>query len=164
LIAKQLLASVRKNPSHYAPLLEMIRPARGPLIEPLAQVMCNQEDSEADRSFVCSILADFAADRPDLALRATDPSQLMNRFDEQQALDARRAVLLALGEFNEQALPRAARDAWQPRLLQLYRQEPDPGSKASAAWLLRQWGRSKDLAAIDKELAGQPRRAAPGAD
>ena len=107
LIVKQLLASVRKNPSHYAPLLHMLRPARGPLLEPLALVMRNQEDSEADRSFACFILADFAADRPDFLaniLMDADPRQFAVLIP--QAADNPEPVAIALhAELNKHLTP-----------------------------------------------------------
>ena len=40
-----------------------------------------------------------------------------------------------------------------PRLLQLYRDDPDPGIHGAAEWLLRQWQTSDELKEIDKELA-----------
>ena len=99
-----------------------------------------------------------------LAPRTIDPRQLMIRLEEEQAVDARRALVLALGEFGEQVLPLGARAAWLPKLLDIYRREPDPGLRASASWLLLKWGRKTDLAAIDKELAARPRKPAPEAD
>jgi formylglycine-generating enzyme required for sulfatase activity len=65
-IAQQLLAAVQNNPSHYAPLLEMLRPVRKALFKPLAEVYRSKERPESARSFATSILADYAADRPQL--------------------------------------------------------------------------------------------------
>jgi hypothetical protein len=40
-----------------------------------------------------------------------------------------------------------------PRLLQLYRDDPDAGIHSAAEWLLRQWQATGAIAEIDKSLA-----------
>src|SRR5205085_10197847 len=54
-------------------------------------------------------------------------------------VSARRALLLALGEFDQDRLPPHERAAVLPRLLELYRDDPDPGIHGATGWLLRQW-------------------------
>jgi hypothetical protein len=54
-------------------------------------------------------------------------------------VSARSALLLALGEFDAQQLVPAEREALAPRLLALYRNDPDPGIHGAAGWLLRHW-------------------------
>jgi serine/threonine protein kinase/formylglycine-generating enzyme required for sulfatase activity len=68
-------------------------------------------------------------------------------------VSARRALLLALGEFDQDRLPPAEREALAPRLLELYRDDPDPGTHGAADWLLRQWGQQEKVAEIDRGLA-----------
>jgi serine/threonine protein kinase/formylglycine-generating enzyme required for sulfatase activity len=68
-------------------------------------------------------------------------------------VSARRALLLALAEFDQDRLPPAEREALVPRLLAFYRDEPDPGVHGSAGWLLRQWGQQAQVAEIDRGLA-----------
>jgi serine/threonine protein kinase len=82
-----------------------------------------------------------------------DPRALWERFDREPDVSARRALLLCLGEFSEKELPPAEREALLPRLFELYRNDPDPGIRSSAAWVLRQWGQRKRLKEIDAELA-----------
>ena len=65
-ITDQLLASVIKNPSHYAPLTEMLRPIRGYLLFPLCAVFRDKERPETERSFATNILADYAGDQPNV--------------------------------------------------------------------------------------------------
>jgi formylglycine-generating enzyme required for sulfatase activity len=68
-------------------------------------------------------------------------------------VSARRALLLALGEFDSQQLLPAEREAFSPRLLALYRDDPDPGVHGAAGWLLRHWGQQAKVAEIDRGLA-----------
>ncbi|HKI31191.1 MAG TPA: SUMF1/EgtB/PvdO family nonheme iron enzyme, partial [Gemmataceae bacterium] len=68
-------------------------------------------------------------------------------------VSARRALLLALGEFDGERLPPAEREALRPRLLELYRDDPDPGTHGAAGWLLRQWGQQEKVEGIDRDLA-----------
>jgi serine/threonine protein kinase/formylglycine-generating enzyme required for sulfatase activity len=64
LVAGRLLAAVQQNPSHYPPLLDMLRPVRDRLLGPLGKVFRNRGRPESERSWAASILADYAADRP----------------------------------------------------------------------------------------------------
>ena len=68
-------------------------------------------------------------------------------------------MLLGLGEFGDKDFAPAERDALLPKLLNLYRTDPDPGLHAAAAWLLGKWGRRNVVKQIDRELVGKP---APG--
>jgi serine/threonine protein kinase/formylglycine-generating enzyme required for sulfatase activity len=80
---------------------------------------------------------------------------LINRLrpDQEPDVSARRAVLLALAEYDPQQLLPAEREALTPRLLELYRDNPDPGMHGAAGWLLRQWGQQGKVEGIDRELA-----------
>jgi formylglycine-generating enzyme required for sulfatase activity len=80
---------------------------------------------------------------------------LIDRLSPEREPDvsARRALLLALGEFDAQQLLPAEREALAPRLLALYRDNPDPGIHGVAGWLLRQWGQQGKVEGIDRELA-----------
>jgi formylglycine-generating enzyme required for sulfatase activity len=68
-------------------------------------------------------------------------------------VSARRALLLALGEFDPDRLPLVEREALLPKLLQLYRDDPDAGTHGAAGWLLRQWGQKGRITEIDRGLA-----------
>jgi formylglycine-generating enzyme required for sulfatase activity len=81
---------------------------------------------------------------------------LIDRLSPERESDVsvRRAVLLALGEFDEGRLSPAEREALLvPRLLELYRDNPDPGIHGAAGWLLRHWGQQAKVEGIDRELA-----------
>jgi eukaryotic-like serine/threonine-protein kinase len=76
-------------------------------------------------------------------------------------VSARRALLLALGGFGEDRLPQVEREALVPRLLELYRDDPDPGIHGAAGWLLRQWQQQGKVEAIDRSLASRGRGPTP---
>jgi hypothetical protein len=65
-IVDELLAAVQKNPSHYAPLLDQLRPVRASLLLRLTEVYRSKEKPEAERSFATTILTDYAGDKPDV--------------------------------------------------------------------------------------------------
>ena len=78
-------------------------------------------------------------------------------MDRQQDVSIRRALILTLGEFNEQQLTPAERERSAPRLLGLYANDSDSGIHGAVAWTLRAWGRQADLQRIDREFAtGSP--------
>jgi formylglycine-generating enzyme required for sulfatase activity len=74
-------------------------------------------------------------------------------LEREPDVSARRALLLALGEFGEVHLPRVEREALVPRLLEWYRDDPDPGIHGAAGWLLRRWQQQGKVEAIDRKLA-----------
>jgi formylglycine-generating enzyme required for sulfatase activity len=101
--------------------------------------------------------------RPDPRLRSyllhrlsplgADARALVARLDAPDVdVSEKRALLLALGEFGKEALPQAERQALLPRLLALYRDDPDPGLHAAAEWLLRTWARRDHMDSIERGL------------
>ena len=86
-----------------------------------------------------------------------DPNQVLTQLDRQEDVSIRRALILTLGEFNEQQLPPAGRERSIPRLLDLYANDSDSGIHGAVAWTLRRWGRHAELQKIDREFAtGSP--------
>jgi eukaryotic-like serine/threonine-protein kinase len=59
---------------------------------------------------------------------------------------------LSLGEYGPDRFSLAERKNQLPRLLQLYRDDPDPGIHSATELLLRQWHGSDEMQAIDKQL------------
>jgi len=82
-----------------------------------------------------------------------DPHQVLTQLDAQNEVSIRRALILTLGEFNDQRLPPQERARLTPRLLDLYANDPDPGIHGAAAWTLRQWECRSELQRIDREFA-----------
>jgi formylglycine-generating enzyme required for sulfatase activity len=81
------------------------------------------------------------------------PRVLIDRLDGQTELSVRRALLLALGEYDPERLLPAERDRLVGRLAALYRDAPDPGIHGAAGWLLRRWGQQGKVENIDRTLA-----------
>ncbi len=105
------------------------------------------------RSYLLARLVDLGA----------DPVALMRRFEVEPDVSAKRALLIAMGGFPVDAVPTAEREALAGRLLAHYRAHPDPGLHGAIDWLLRQrWGKAKELAGIDAELAAVSRAKAIG--
>ena len=89
-----------------------------------------------------------------LAAVGADPLALIGRFDAETDVSAKRALLVALGEFPLDVVPAGEREELTKRLRVLYREHPDPGLHGAIDWLLRQkWEKAKELAAIDAKLA-----------
>jgi formylglycine-generating enzyme required for sulfatase activity len=89
-----------------------------------------------------------------LAAIGADPVALVHRFGAEPDTSARRALLLALGDFPPELVPADTREPFVAQLLRLYRDDPDPGLHSAIDWVLRQrWGKSGVVEAIDRELA-----------
>jgi formylglycine-generating enzyme required for sulfatase activity len=89
-----------------------------------------------------------------LAERRVAPHLLLRRWDEEPDVSARRALLLALGEYDDRQLPDEERRLLVAPLLERYRTDPDAGTHGALDWLLRQrWGQVAALDRIDSELS-----------
>jgi formylglycine-generating enzyme required for sulfatase activity len=95
-----------------------------------------------------------------LSVVGADAGALMARYEAEADLSAKRALLVALGDFPLSVVPVGERETLTAKLLVQYREHADPGLHGAIDWLLRQkWGKAQELAGIDSELA----RAARGA-
>jgi hypothetical protein len=65
----------------------------------------------------------------------------------------RRVLILTLGEFGEKEWPSGERALMVPKLQEIYRTVADPGLRASAEWLLRQWKQEAWIKQVDGEWA-----------
>ena len=65
----------------------------------------------------------------------------------------RRALILALGTYGADTFSPGDRQPLIPKLLDLYRNDPDAGIHGSAEWVLRQWKQDDTLEAADAELS-----------
>jgi formylglycine-generating enzyme required for sulfatase activity len=97
----------------------------------------------------------------------TDPGIILARLGIEKDVSIRRALILSLGEFSSEQLSPEQRQAWLPRLLEWYRDDPDAGIHGAVAWLLGHaaegprprkidWGAADDLWRIDQERKGKP--------
>jgi formylglycine-generating enzyme required for sulfatase activity len=79
---------------------------------------------------------------------------LKNRLlDEESDVSIRQALLLSLGQFGRDRLPRSERDQFVPHLARFYREDSDAGIHGAAEWLLRAWNEEPRLNEIDRGLA-----------
>jgi hypothetical protein len=87
-----------------------------------------------------------------------DPLKLIQRARAEPDMSAKRAILIALGGIPPTTSWQAERETFTLELLELYRAHPDAGLHSAIEWLLKQsWGRTKEVAAIDAELAADRR-------
>jgi formylglycine-generating enzyme required for sulfatase activity len=87
-----------------------------------------------------------------------DPRAIVRRLEEEPDLTIRRALLLSLGEFGDQAFAPGERELLMQRLRQLYRNDPDPGLHAAAEWVLRTWKQDQWLRQTEQEWAKNKQR------
>ena len=96
-----------------------------------------------------------------------DMALLLRRLDDEADASARQALILSLGEYAADQVPADLAARWTARLLEWYRDDPDPGVHAAIDWLLRHgkdgplprkrdWGQVKELRKIDEEFKGRP--------
>lgn len=100
-----------------------------------------------------------------LAQANIDPETIAREL-EKQDVTVRRALILSLGQFGEEQVPRETRQVLLKKLLQLYRDDPDPGVHSAIDWLLRHrtrgntlrrlnWQQTETLRMLDRELVGR---------
>lgn len=103
----------------------------------------------------------------ELGPRGADATILINRLEMETDVSARRALILALGEFTGEQISSSQRERLVPSLLRWYRDDPDPGIHGAIDWLLRHgqqgdaprkldWQKREALDRIDLQLAGLP--------
>ncbi|MGA2253593.1 MAG: SUMF1/EgtB/PvdO family nonheme iron enzyme [Thermoguttaceae bacterium] len=95
-------------------------------------------------------LCSFLLER--LGPMGVDAKVLLARLEEEKQVSVKRAILLSLGEFGLDRLSQDQRLNVLPRLLQWYREDPDPGIHGAVKWLLRLWGQGAALKTIDGGL------------
>ena len=91
-----------------------------------------------------------------LAEFRVNPRVLIDRLRAEADITARRALILALGEYPPEGIDREDRRVLTETFLRAYRTERDPGLHAAVDWLLRtRWGEADSLRRIEGELAGR---------
>ncbi len=71
------------------------------------------------------------------------------QLDEDLDLSIKRALLLSLGEFNQQQFSAEELETLFAKLKLQYETNADPGMREAARWLLRKWGQEKWLEDVD---------------
>src|SRR5262249_55867734 len=87
-------ALVKEGPLHVERWMNAMRPVRGRLLEPLTAILRSEHSSEVERSLAITVLADFAADRPDVLVD-------LIQFADSAAFDT---ILARLESHHEQAV------------------------------------------------------------
>jgi formylglycine-generating enzyme required for sulfatase activity len=177
-----LLLEVR--PAQYRVILPRLLPHREEVEARLATVLSKQSDSEQQDDLVArkavaaiTLLHLDVSGRsvwplfrqsPNMRLRThlihrcadsgVPPEKLIARLRTESDVSVRRAILLALGEYDE--LAAAVRNDLRPVLEGLYRGDPDAGVHSAVAWLLRSWGEEDVVRAMD----GEPQLSGPITD
>jgi serine/threonine protein kinase/formylglycine-generating enzyme required for sulfatase activity len=82
-----------------------------------------------------------------------DPQAVLKQLDGEKEVSIRRALLLSLGQFDPDRLSVGEQEALIPKVLQLYRDDSDPGLHGAAEWLLRQWRQDKRLKELNEQWA-----------
>ena len=93
-----------------------------------------------------------------LLIAALDPpaihaSIISKRLDEERDPSIRSGLVFALRKADLAQNTKEERQALDDKLLQMYRDEPDPGLHSALDWMLRARGKIDQLATIDNELA-----------
>jgi formylglycine-generating enzyme required for sulfatase activity len=83
-----------------------------------------------------------------------DPNELIRRLEIEFDITIRRALILSLGEFDEDSLPLETRLRLIPKLREIYRSDADSGLHAAAEWLLRKWKDETWLKQVIAKWAG----------
>jgi formylglycine-generating enzyme required for sulfatase activity len=102
-----------------------------------------------------------------LAPLGIEATAVADRLEVEKDVSARRALILALGEYGPEQVTPALQQRLVPRLLAWYRDDPDPGIHGAVDWLLRHgmegpekrkldWGEAGALRQIDDERKGKP--------
>src|SRR5262249_10866661 len=79
--------------------------------------------------------------------------KLIQRLEDETVTSIRRALILSLGEYEDDELSLAERERLVPELLEWYRNDPDPGIHSAVDWLLRQWKEEVWLKQVNDEWA-----------
>ncbi len=64
----------------------------------------------------------------------------------------RRALILALGEYDLSSFSPVERELWVANLLETYRTDPDAGIHGAAEWTVQRWGQRKKLVEKDSDF------------
>jgi eukaryotic-like serine/threonine-protein kinase len=120
------------------------------------------------RSFIVNWLKPLAADpkaivaeldrlsspaTPDTRRVASPATQPMDVILFHPETSIRRALILALGTYGADTFSPGDRQPLIPKLLDLYRHDPDAGIHGAAEWVLRQWKQDDTIEAAEAELS-----------
>ena len=108
----------------------------------LAEHLKHSEDPTV-RSFVIHLLAELRA----------DPDLLLEFWNGENEISAKRAILMAIGEMNDR-IDLKTQQQIVDQCSEIYRSNADNGLRSAARWVLTKWGHSDVISQIDKSLSG----------
>ena len=85
-----------------------------------------------------------------------EPGLLIAKLDQESDVSSRRALIFSLGEVGEGRISTSEKVAWTTKLLDLYRNDPDPGIHGATDWLLRKRRCESQIQEIDRDLGKLP--------
>lgn len=85
--------------------------------------------------------------------RGVDPELLLTRFDRETDTSCRRALMLALGDFDFSSLSADRQTSMGLRLKKLMVEDPDSGIHGAAEWLLTKWKQNELLQSASAQIA-----------
>lgn len=86
-----------------------------------------------------------------------EPQLLIERLSEEMDSTVKAALILTLGKYAEDQLPRSLRGQVSREILQIFRSHPDAGVHSAADWLLRHWELRAEVSKAECELLAQKR-------
>ena len=87
-----------------------------------------------------------------------DPFLVVSRLKEEKDASGRRALLLTLGEYDEDILRKINSSGYIADMRKIYEEDPDPGIHASVEWLLKSWADDDYLGTINDSWAKNNQR------
>ena len=105
------------------------------------QLFASRPDGTSRSQLICGV-----------ARAGVAPEKLVERIATESDASIRSALILALGEYSDAALPQSVREAFSGELLRLYEQDPSPQVHAAAEWLARRWGFGSSLDEVRRAL------------
>jgi serine/threonine protein kinase/formylglycine-generating enzyme required for sulfatase activity len=93
----------------------------------------------------------FIIDR--IASYGVDPDVVCERLTVESEASARAALILALGHYPQDAFLLRDRESRRAKLVEIYRNDVDPGVHGAAAWLLRHWNAQDAMQQCDEKLS-----------
>ncbi len=85
-----------------------------------------------------------------------EPGLLIAKLDQESDVSIRRALILSLGEYEQAHISTREQIALTTKLLNLYRNDPDPGIHGASEWLLRRLRYENQIQGIDEEFGKLP--------
>ncbi|MCY2986642.1 MAG: hypothetical protein NTY19_02080, partial [Planctomycetota bacterium] len=173
---------VSQNPLVLGAWMEALRPVRRTVVPPLQEIFRDPKQGEGERSLAASILADYAADQPDVLtdlLLGADTKQFIMLLSAVQAIaqeavplleaelgrraaeDATEAVLDQLGSRQANAAAALLRLNSSEKAWQLFQHRPDPTARSYLIHRVSPLGVDPKMivARLDKEQDVSIRRA-----